>query len=141
MPANVRYQFLGTASGVPSLTRNHSALGVRIDGQVWLFDCGEATQHQLQKPDSVIRSGKIKHIFLTHLHGLFANSVWTLGDHCFGLVPLLATVLNGAGGVAEVDDTKHDKVPEKAGLVDPRRAASTDDTEPVRLVSFIYRRS
>ena len=69
MPVSVRLQFLGTASGVPSLTRNHSALAVRLDGEVWLFDAGEATQHQLQKEASMVKMGKIKKIFLTHLHG------------------------------------------------------------------------
>ncbi|RHZ02591.1 hypothetical protein DYB35_013354, partial [Aphanomyces astaci] len=40
--------FLGTASAQPSPTRNHSSLAFRPDGgDVWLFDCGEATQHQL----------------------------------------------------------------------------------------------
>ena len=60
--------FLGTASAQPSSTRNHSALALRLGGDVWLFDCGEATQHQLQKSD--VKMGKIEKIFITHTHGM-----------------------------------------------------------------------
>ncbi|KDR83880.1 hypothetical protein GALMADRAFT_55702 [Galerina marginata CBS 339.88] len=81
--------FLGTASAQPSSTRNHSSLGLRLGSDVWLFDCGEATQHQLQK--SNIKMGKIEKIFITHTHG----------DHIFGLIPLMASLLNGSGGIAE----------------------------------------
>src|SRR5258705_225245 len=59
--------FLGTASAQPSSTRNHSALALRLGRDIWLFDCGEATQHQLQK--SHVKMGKIEKIFITHTHG------------------------------------------------------------------------
>jgi hypothetical protein len=59
--------FLGTASAQPSSTRNHSSLALRLGGDVWLFDCGEATQHQIQK--SGVKMGKIEKIFITHTHG------------------------------------------------------------------------
>ncbi|EGN93021.1 hypothetical protein SERLA73DRAFT_156605 [Serpula lacrymans var. lacrymans S7.3] len=93
--SSLNITFLGTASAQPSSTRNHSSLALRLGGDVWLFDCGEATQHQIQK--STVRMGKIEKIFITHTHG----------DHIFGLLPLLASRLNGAGGVAEgVDDPR-----------------------------------
>ncbi|CAO3599507.1 unnamed protein product [Absidia cylindrospora] len=41
--------FLGTSSAQPSTTRNHQSMALRVDGDTWLFDCGEATQHQFQK--------------------------------------------------------------------------------------------
>ncbi|KAI0797059.1 beta-lactamase-like protein [Abortiporus biennis] len=89
--SSIKITFLGTASAQPSSTRNHSALALHLGGDVWLFDCGEATQHQIQK--SSVKMGRIKKIFITHTHG----------DHIFGLLPLLASRTNGAGGM--VDDT------------------------------------
>lgn len=64
---SVNVTFLGTASAQPSSTRNHSSLALRLDGDVWLFDCGEATQHQIQK--SAVKMGRINKIFVTHTHG------------------------------------------------------------------------
>lgn len=70
--------FLGTASAKPSSTRNHSSLALRLDGDVWLFDCGEATQHQIMK-SSQVKMGKIEKIFITHLHG--ENALYSLYAH------------------------------------------------------------
>ncbi len=74
--------FLGTSSGVPTLTRNVSALALKLSqsAEVFLFDCGEGTQHQLMR--SNIKSSQIKKIFITHMHG----------DHIYGLPGLLATL-------------------------------------------------
>jgi hypothetical protein len=65
--SSINITFLGTASAQPSSTRNHSALALRLNGDVWLFDCGEATQHRIQK--STVKMGKIEKIFITHTHG------------------------------------------------------------------------
>lgn len=41
--------FLGTSSGVPTRLRNVSSYALTlVSGEVWLFDAGEGTQHQLQ---------------------------------------------------------------------------------------------
>tara|TARA_B100000963_G_scaffold302081_1_gene274877 strand:- start:1593 stop:2531 length:939 start_codon:yes stop_codon:yes gene_type:complete len=78
----VNITFLGTSSGVPTLTRNVSSLALKLSqkAEIWLFDCGEGTQHQLMK--STIRSSQIRKIFITHMHG----------DHIYGLPGLLATL-------------------------------------------------
>ncbi|HEX8070692.1 MAG TPA: ribonuclease Z [Pyrinomonadaceae bacterium] len=73
--------FLGTSSGVPTKARNVSAVALKLPqrAEVWLFDCGEATQHRLQHTE--LRISQLSRIFITHLHG----------DHVYGLMGLLAT--------------------------------------------------
>ena len=74
--------FLGTSSGSPAIERNVSCTALNLlpeNGEIWLFDCGEATQHQILRTN--IRPGKIRRIFITHLHG----------DHIFGLLGLLCS--------------------------------------------------
>ncbi|MCO7225818.1 ribonuclease Z [Pleionea sp. CnH1-48] len=73
--------FLGTSSGVPTRTRNVSGLAVIPDGgrRWFLVDCGEGTQHQIQRTS--LSLAQLSTIFITHVHG----------DHCFGLPGLLAS--------------------------------------------------
>lgn len=73
--------FLGTSAGVPTRSRNVSCVALRLPqrAEVWLFDCGEGTQHQLIR--SELKISQVKRIFITHMHG----------DHLFGLVGLLAS--------------------------------------------------
>jgi ribonuclease Z len=66
------------------------ALRLPERGEVWLFDCGEGTQHQLQRTS--LKLSQISRIFITHLHG----------DHLFGLMGLLATC--GMAGAAQPID-------------------------------------
>jgi ribonuclease Z len=73
--------FLGTSSGVPTRSRNVSSIALRLPqrAEVWLFDCGEGTQHQLLRSD--LKISQITRIFVTHMHG----------DHTYGLMGLLAS--------------------------------------------------
>jgi ribonuclease Z len=84
--------FLGTSSGVPTKTRNVSSVAVKLPqrAEVWLFDCGEGTQHQILRSD--IKSSQISKIFISHLHG----------DHIFGLAGLLASC-GMAGATQRID--------------------------------------
>lgn len=78
----MQLQFLGTGAGMPSKERNTSALALKLldeRGTIWLFDCGEATQHRILHTS--IRPRKIEKIFITHLHG----------DHIFGLPGFLSS--------------------------------------------------
>ncbi|MCB1214083.1 MAG: ribonuclease Z [Deltaproteobacteria bacterium] len=75
----MRLVTLGTGAGRPTLRRASAAVALEFDGDIFLFDCGEGTQLQLMK--SRLRWGKVKAIFITHLHG----------DHFNGLVGLLGT--------------------------------------------------
>lgn len=74
--------FLGTGSGVPAKHRNVSSLAVKLLNElneVWLFDCGEATQHQILH--TTLKPRKVTKIFISHLHG----------DHIFGLPGFLSS--------------------------------------------------
>lgn len=84
--------FLGTSSGVPTRARNVSAVALRLPqrSELWLFDCGEGTQHQFLRSD--LRLSQLRRVFVTHMHG----------DHVFGLPGLLAS-LGLAGSSAGVD--------------------------------------
>ncbi|KRL94784.1 ribonuclease Z [Limosilactobacillus equigenerosi] len=78
----MQLEFLGTGAGSPSKQRNVSSVALKLleeRNSVWLFDVGEATQHQILH--TTIRPRKIEKIFITHLHG----------DHLFGLPGLLSS--------------------------------------------------
>lgn len=84
--------FLGTSSGVPTRSRNVSSIALRLPqrAEVWLFDCGEGTQHQILRSD--IKISQITRIFITHMHG----------DHIYGLMGLLASC-GLAGNPSRID--------------------------------------
>lgn len=71
---------LGSGSATPTLWRNPTAQILHADGDNYLIDCGEGTQLQLLKYK--LRPGRLKYIFISHLHG----------DHYFGLIGLLTSL-------------------------------------------------
>ena len=70
---------LGSSSALPTSERNPTAQVLNVLGQFFLIDCGEGTQIQIRRQK--IGFSKIKHIFISHLHG----------DHYFGLIGLIST--------------------------------------------------
>ena len=75
---------LGAGSATPSLKLHQTAQLLTIGNEYALIDCGEGTQ--LRLIEQRIKPGRLRYIFISHLHG----------DHYFGLAPLLST-LNMAG--------------------------------------------
>lgn len=72
-----RFVALGTASQVPTRTRNHNGYFLRWDEEGLLFDPGEGTQRQMIHAG--ISASEITRILITHFHG----------DHCLGLPGIL----------------------------------------------------
>jgi ribonuclease Z len=68
-----RLVFLGTGSGKPMPHRNVSSVGLFWHGELFLFDCGEATQIQISR--SNLKPGPLEGIFLSHLHGDHVNGL------------------------------------------------------------------
>jgi ribonuclease Z len=70
---------LGCHSATPRTNTNPTSQVLEIKDHMFLIDCGEGTQVQLRRHK--IKFARIKHIFISHLHG----------DHYFGLVGLIST--------------------------------------------------
>lgn len=71
---------LGAGSATPTLRLHQTAQLLTIGADYMLIDCGEGTQ--LRLIEQRIRPGRLRYIFISHLHG----------DHYFGLAPLLSTL-------------------------------------------------
>lgn len=71
---------LGSGSATPTLRSHPSAQIIEVGSDYFLIDCGEGTQYRLL--EMRIRPGRLKGIFITHLHG----------DHYFGLFGLLTSL-------------------------------------------------
>jgi ribonuclease Z len=72
--------FLGTSAAQPTENRGLSCICIERDGEILMFDAGEAAQISYLK--SGLGWNKKMKIFVTHLHG----------DHCIGLLGLLQTM-------------------------------------------------
>ncbi|MEM8907198.1 MAG: ribonuclease Z [Bacteroidota bacterium] len=70
---------LGCNAAIPAYDRHPSAQVLNVHEQLFLIDCGEGTQIQMNRYR--IRRSRIQQIFISHLHG----------DHIFGLIGLLTS--------------------------------------------------
>ncbi|MBT8377312.1 MAG: ribonuclease Z [Winogradskyella sp.] len=75
----MKLHILGCYSATPRKDTNPTSQVLEIKNNIFLIDCGEGTQVQLRRMK--IRFNRIKHIFISHLHG----------DHYFGLIGLVST--------------------------------------------------
>lgn len=76
---SLKLTILGCHSATPRVNALPTSQFLEIKNHHFLIDCGEGTQVQLRKYG--VKFSKIKHIFISHLHG----------DHFFGLVGLVST--------------------------------------------------
>jgi ribonuclease Z len=75
----MKLTILGCHSATPHWDAHATAQVLEVQGHLFLIDCGEGTQVQLRR--TKVKFSRIKHIFISHLHG----------DHYFGLVGLIST--------------------------------------------------
>ena len=75
----MKLTILGCHSATPRWNSNPTAQVLEVKGHLFLIDCGEGTQVQLRR--FKVKFSRIRHIFISHLHG----------DHFFGLVGLIST--------------------------------------------------
>ena len=72
--------FLGTSAAQPTENRGLSCICLERDGEIMMFDAGEASQVSFMK--SGLGWNKKMKLFITHMHG----------DHCVGILGLLQTM-------------------------------------------------
>ncbi len=75
----MKINILGCYAATPRSFTNPTSQVLEILNNHFLIDCGEGTQVELRR--NKIKFSKIKHIFISHLHG----------DHFYGLVGLVST--------------------------------------------------
>lgn len=75
----MKLNILGCHSATPLENAHTTSQVLEVKDHLFLIDCGEGTQIQLRQQK--IKFSRIKHIFISHLHG----------DHFYGLVGLVST--------------------------------------------------
>jgi ribonuclease Z len=75
----VKLTILGCYSATPRTFTNPTSQVLEAKNHLFLIDCGEGTQVQLRRYK--VKFSRIRHIFISHLHG----------DHFFGLPGLVST--------------------------------------------------
>ena len=79
MSTALKVHILGCYAATPGTFKNPTAQVLDIRNHLFLIDCGEGTQVALRR--NKIKFARIKHIFISHLHG----------DHFFGLIGVIST--------------------------------------------------
>lgn len=79
MATKLKLHILGCYAATPKTTTHPTAQVLELKNQLFLIDCGEGTQIELRRYG--IRFSRIRHVFISHLHG----------DHFFGLPGLIST--------------------------------------------------
>lgn len=75
----MKLTILGCHSATPRTNTNPTSQVLELKNHMFLIDCGEGAQVELRR--NKVKFARIKHIFISHLHG----------DHYFGLVGLIST--------------------------------------------------
>lgn len=70
---------LGCGSALPTREHFPSAQILELRDKQFMIDCGEGAQIRMRQYG--VKSNRLNHIFISHLHG----------DHCFGLIGLLSS--------------------------------------------------
>ena len=76
---NFKMQILGSGAAIPTVDRSATSQVLTVSQEPYLIDCGEGTQIQMRRFG--VKFGKIRNIFISHLHG----------DHYFGIFGLLSS--------------------------------------------------
>ena len=79
MSNTLTVSILGCYAAAPGAFKNPTSQVLDIRNHLFLIDCGEGTQVALRR--NKIKFSRIKHIFISHLHG----------DHFFGLMGVIST--------------------------------------------------
>ena len=123
-----RFFALGTASQVPTKTRNHNGYFLKWGKEGFLFDPGEGTQRQMLYAG--VSASEITKILITHFHG----------DHCLGLPGILqrlsldrvshpVKVYFPASGLAYFNNLQHASI---------YYNTATIETQPIAEAGIIY---
>lgn len=79
MSTKITLHILGCYAATPGTLKNPTSQVLDIRNHLFLIDCGEGTQVALRQ--NKIKFARIKHIFISHLHG----------DHFYGLIGVIST--------------------------------------------------
>ncbi|MDT8414768.1 MAG: ribonuclease Z [Flavobacteriaceae bacterium] len=75
----MKLTILGCYAATPRTFSNPTSQVLEMQNQLFLIDCAEGTQVELRR--NKIKFSRIKHIFISHLHG----------DHFYGLIGLISS--------------------------------------------------